>query len=278
MRKNILLPTDFSNNALNAINYALKLFKNEECTFYFLNATEIHASAMSNLTSKLHETINEEALHKLKELKKQIELENIYSDFDFQIILSSESLVTAITKNVIKYSIDVVVMGTKGATGAKGLFFGSNTSTIISKMNFCPILVIPENYDFVTPTQIVFPTDFKRFYSNIELKPLKDLATLYKSKIRVVHINIEDKLDDIQEKNMSILTEYLKNFEHSFHWVPDFTNKTKSICTFIDELEINMLIMVNYRHSFIENIIKEPVIKKVGAHPVVPFMVVQDLN
>ena len=278
MHKNILLPTDFSRNALNAINYALELFKNEECTFYILNATDIQVSAMSNLTNKLLETVKDDSKKHLKELVENLELANINSKFHFQIGCSSKSLLSAITKNVIEHNIDLVVMGTKGATGAKEFLFGSNTNTIIKKMNFCPILVIPENFKFVTPTQIAFPTDFKRFFSNIELKPIKDLASLHKSKIRVVHVNIEDDLDDIQENNLSALKQYLKNFTHSFHWIPDFTNKTKSICTFIDELGINILVMVNYKHSFFENIIKEPIIKKVGFHPMVPFMVISDLN
>ena len=38
MRKNILIPTDFSENAWNALSYALNLFKDEKCTFYLLNA------------------------------------------------------------------------------------------------------------------------------------------------------------------------------------------------------------------------------------------------
>ena len=278
MQKNILFPTDFSNNALNAIKYALELFKNEKCTFYILNATEIQVSVMSNLTNKLLETIKEDSQKHLKELAKKLELASINSKFHFQTICSSKSLVSAITKSVIEHNIDLVVMGTKGATGAKEFFVGSNTNTIIKKMNFCPILVIPENLDFVIPTQIAFPTDFKRFFSNIELKPIKDLASLYNSKIRVVHINVEDDLDDIQENNLSALKQYLKKFTYSFHWIPDFTNKTKSICTFVDELDINMLVMVNYKHSFIENIIKEPVIKKVGFHPMIPFMVIPDLN
>jgi len=278
MKKNILLPTDFSDNALNAINYALELFKNEKCTFYILNATEMQVPALSNLTSRLLETIKEDSNKNLKELQEKLELASISSKFHFQTIWSSKNLISAITKSVIKYNIDLLVMGTKGATGAKEFLFGSNTNTIIKKMNFCPILVIPENFNFVIPTQIAFPTDFKRFFSNIELKPIKDLASLYNSLIRVVHINVEDDLDDIQENNLSALKQYLKKFEHTFHWVPDFTNKTKSICTFINELEVNMLVMVNYKHSFVENIIKEPVIKKVGFHPIVPFMIIPDLN
>jgi len=276
--RHILLPTDFSDNALNAIDYALKLFKNENCTFYFLNVVEMQIPTTLNLTNKLLDTLNENALKKLEELRKQKMLACAISNFNFETIVSSEYLVYAIIQEVIAHNIDIVVMGTKGTTGAKEFFFGRNTNAVIKKMNLCPVLVVPEKFDFEIPTQIAFPTDFKRFYSDIELKPLKDIATLYNSDIRVVHINVEDNLSSKQENNMKALKQYLKKFEYSFHWMPNFAKKAKSINIFIEELEIDMLVMVNYKHSFIENIINEHVIQKVGFHPIVPFMIIQDLD
>ena len=165
-------------------------------------------------------------------------------------------------------------MGTKGATGAKKFFFGSNTVNVIKDMKLCPVLIIPEEFDFVEPSQIAFPTDYHRFYSNIELRPLKNLTKLYNIKIRVLHISIEKQLDSIQEYNYLKLKEYLKNYEHSFHWMPDYDKKTIEINEFINDLEINILVMVNYEHSFIENIIKEPIVKEIGFHPIIPFLVI----
>ena len=62
----------------------------------------------------------------------------------------------------------------------------------------------------------------------------------------------------------------------SFHWMPDYAKKVNEINDFIEELKIDMLVMVNYKHSFIENIINEPVIKKIGFHPIIPFLVIPD--
>lgn len=143
-------------------------------------------------------------------------------------------------------------------------------------MRLCPVLVVPEAYDFIAPKQIAFPTDFNRFYSDIELNPLKNLATLFNSKIRIVHINKEDELNDIQEYNMVSLKNLLEDFDISFHWLPDYTKKAKEIKDFIDDLHIDILVMVNYKHSFIESIINEPVISKIGFHPIVPFLSIPD--
>ena len=276
MQRKILLPTDFSDNSWSAIVYALKLFKDEFCTFYFINSTTIKVSTLSNLSNKLLKAMEEDAMRELLELKELAETSDANANHDFQIILSSEDLKTGVKKAVNEWNIDMVIMGTKGATGAKEFFFGSNTIRIIKSLKLCPVLIIPEEYDFVTPSQIAFPTDYNRFYSNKELKPLKELTDLYDSKIRIMHINTEEELNDIQEYNLEALKSYLSDYEYTLHWMPDYANKTTEINDFVEELEIDILAMVNYKHSFIEKIINEPVIKKIGFHPNVPFLVIPE--
>ena len=64
------------------------------------------------------------------------------------------------------------------------------------------------------------------------------------------------------------------DFSCSFHIMPDYTKKAKEINVFIEDIKIDILVMVNYKHSLIDHIIKEPVIKKIGFHPKVPFLVI----
>ena len=276
MRRKILLPTDFSDNAWNALVYAVKLFKDEFCTFYFLNATIIKVSTLSNISNKLLETMQEDAMKELKDIKELAETSDSNANHDFQIILSSNDIEVAIKTKVKEFDIDLVIMGTKGATGAKEFFFGSNTIHVIKSLKTCPVLIVPEEYDFVLPTQLAFPTDFTRFYGMKELKPLMQFADLYDSKIRILHINIEEELDDIQDYNLMMLQNYLGNYNYSLHWMPKYAKKVTEINDFIEELGVNILAMVKYKHSLIEKIIKEPVIKKIGFHPIVPFLVIPE--
>lgn len=276
MKKSILFPTDFSDNAWSAAVYALKLFSHEECTFYFLHSTKMRASTMSNISNKLLKIMSETAMKDLEELKDMAESSNANANHDFEILLSTADLQEAIEVSVTKHHIDLVVMGTKGATGAKEIFFGSNTVRIIKKMKLCPILIVPDEFSFVIPNQIAFPTDFRRCYEDRELKSLRDLVELYDSKVRVVCILSKDKLTGVQEYNMTMLESYLENYDYSFHFMPNYAKKTEEINDFIELLEINMLVMVSYKHSFIESIVKEPVIKKIGFHPLVPFFVIPD--
>jgi len=276
MKTNILLPTDFSDNAWSAIVYALKLYANEKCTFYLLNSTLLKVAPMSNFSNRLLDTMQKKAKEELLELKEQAEVSNANTNHNFEIILSTENLVDAVKRAIKTHDIDCVVMGTKGASKVKEIFFGSNTVKILKKLKSCPVLVIPEEFDFVEPKQIAFPTDYNRFYGDKELQPLKKLANLFNTKIRVMHIEDEKKLSDIQEYNMGKLEEYLSRFEHSFHWMPNYAKKTIEIKDFIEELNIDILALINYKHSFIESIINEPVVKKIGFHPIVPFFVIPE--
>ncbi|MGC1203699.1 MAG: universal stress protein [Flavobacteriaceae bacterium] len=276
MRRHILIPTDFSANSWGSIGYGLKLFKDEECVFYLLNAVLIKTSTLSNLSNKLLKTMQDNALKELLEMKNLVENNNANANHDFQIILSPQDLKKAIKTAIKEWKIDLIIMGTKGATGAKEFFFGSNTVHVITCINNCPILIIPEDIDFVTPAQIAFPTDFNRFYDIKEIRPLTQLADLYNSKIRIVHINAEEKLNAIQEHNIMMLQSYLSDYEHSLHWMPKYAKKEAEINDFIEELGINILAMVKYKHSFIEKITKEPVIKKIGFHPIIPFLVIPE--
>ncbi|PKQ45128.1 universal stress protein [Confluentibacter flavum] len=274
---NILLPTDFSDNAWNAIVYALKLYADEYCTFYFLHSTYISNSvSRTYITAHYVEKLKEEALRELAELKAQMEIVDANANHDFKTLLFEEELMDAVFKAIKQNTIDIVVMGTKGTTGSIEYFYGSNTVKVIKKIKDCPVLIIPEDRDFVTPKQIAFPTDYNRFYDDKELRPLKSMADLFNSKIRVVHISVEKKLSSIQEYNMTMLKNYLADYECSFHWLPNHPKKAEAIAAFIEDLEIKMLAMVKYEHSLLEMIVNEPVIKKLALHPKVPIFVIPE--
>jgi len=276
MEKRILLPTDFSDNSWSAIVYALKLYKDEVCTFYFLNSTAINAPIMTYTSNILLKTIHGKALKEMLEFKDMAEKSNANSNHKFDIIISSEDLNEAIERAINKYDIDLIIMGTLGASHIGEFLFGTNTVHLVNNIRACPVLILPEEFDFVEPKQIAFPTDFNHFYSERELEPLLKLADLFNAKIRVVHINVEKSLDELQNYNLIVLKSYLHNYEHSFHWMPDYAKITTEINDFISDLNIDVLAMVNYKHGFIEKIIKEPVIKKIGIQPQVPFLVIPE--
>ncbi|WP_178983369.1 universal stress protein [Winogradskyella helgolandensis] len=273
MPKNILLPTDFSDNALSAAIYAIKLYEKEQCTFHLLHSSRMKISRMSSISNKLIEVLAENARRDLANLKAKVQENYANENHTFEVILSTNDLQDSIEAIVKKIKIDLIVIGSRGETKANDIIFGNNTVNVITHVKKCPVLVVPNDYDFVKPERIAFPTDFNRVYGD-ELQPLKQLAELNNSNIRVVHINTEDNLSETQKENLDTLELALENHNPSYHWMPKYNRKAKAIQDFTEENHINILVMVNYQHSFIESIIKEPVIKTLGFHPNIPFLVI----
>ena len=75
---------------------------------------------------------------------------------------------------------------------------------------------------------------------------------------------------------MEELESLLNDYDYSYHMLPNNAKKARVINTFIEEFNINMLAMVNYRHSLMEIIIKEAIIKDIGSQPIVPLLVIQE--
>ncbi|MEO5789052.1 MAG: universal stress protein [Gelidibacter sp.] len=274
MRHHILLPTDFSENAWSAVLYALKLYNNKPCTFYFLHAwTFVNTGSRTYITPDYIDKLMDTSRAQLAALKERAIRESTNSEHEFKTIFTTDSLIDSIIYAVGKQKIDLLVMGTKGATGAKEFLWGSNSVSVINKVKLCPVMLVPDNYEFETPNQLGFPTDFNRLYGE-ELLAIKKLAALYHSAINILHINGMDKLTDTQRNNFDILKEYLKNDPHTFYWKSDYAKKAQAIKDFIKENKINILTMINYEHSFIEKLTKEPVINKMGFHSQIPFVVI----
>ncbi|KAA1242726.1 universal stress protein [Aquimarina sp. RZ0] len=281
--KRILVPTDFSDNAYSALFYATRLFQNQACQFFILNTFEVNTPVLTSRIDKkkgkvLYQKLSAESQELLAETLHSIHRDTEDLTHTFETLSISKDLIESIHKTIKNKNIDLVVMGTKGATGASALFMGSNAIKVIQKVKNAPIILVPNEYDFEKTVTIAFPTDFRRYYVPEEIKPLVDIASLFKSDIRIFYIYENETLDDIQEYNYNSLKNCIKDLSHSIHWIPRRDEKSKLIHEYIAQLNINLLVMVNYRHSLIEAVTREPVIKKIGFDPSVPFLVIPEAS
>ncbi|XLS30712.1 universal stress protein [Flavobacteriaceae bacterium M23B6Z8] len=280
--KRILLPTDFSGNALNAIKYALYLFEKEDCIFYLVNAYQVSPSALSSRINKERQTrlfdiTREEANSKMKELHRQLISNNQNKRHRIKSYCKPGDPLQIIYQYTIGKKVDYIFMGTKGSTGAKEIFMGSSTVAVIKNITYCPVIAVPEKYSFDLPDEILFATDFKRYFEKKELKPLKDMASLWNTSIRILYID-EGELTTMQEKNKQVLQQLLSGVP----FLEEKTSKKKSIAKTImryaDQPSVGMISMVNNKHSFIEKLLREAVIKKVAFRAKIPFLVLPEIT
>ncbi|SHI80378.1 Nucleotide-binding universal stress protein, UspA family [Arenibacter nanhaiticus] len=274
--KRILIPTDFSENSYKAIAYALQLLKSKSCTFHLLNTYTpaiyqaeylLHSPAQIGL-GDIYQTNSETQLKELK-IKLTTEFKNPLHEFVTHTAFNV--LVDAIDELVSNESIDLVVMGTQGATGAKEIFLGSNTVHLLKRAKY-PVLAVPNNYEFRVPKKILFPTDYEINYNTALLKEVLYLADIHKAKIKVMHISQNYELSTEQQKNKSKLTELLSGVVHQFHDLPD-QGIIEGINSFQQTHETDVLVMVKNKHSFLENLFLKPVINQIGFHTNIPFLV-----
>lgn len=275
MRK-ILIPTDFSANAYNAISYALKLFKNEEATFYLMNTYTPAVYQSEYLLFSpgqigLGDIYQQNSEKKLNEVKDCILEEFNNPKHTIMIHSAFNTLVYEIVETVENENIDVVVMGTQGATGAKEILLGTNTVHVIKNAK-CPVLVVPPDYSFQTPDEILFPTDYEINYNNTHMKQFLNIARSNGSNIDVLHVSSGNELTVDQLENKSKLGVILGDIPHRFHDVRDQEIIT-AINNFQADKKIKLLTMVRNKHTFLERLFIEPIIKKIGFHVTIPFLV-----
>jgi nucleotide-binding universal stress UspA family protein len=279
MRK-ILIPTDFSENSMNAIKYAAELFKHGPAEIYLLHAfaDEVY-DAKTRLADEIFEELQQKTLAKTKEaledFRKQIFGFSPNPKHTIHTLAEFGQLVDTVNEWVEKENIDVVVMGTKGKTADKKITFGSNTLQVIKYVK-CPVLAIPEVYADVHPKNILFTTDYQLPYKRRELKLVSSIAKCFATKVNFLYVSKFPSLSLRQQDNKAFLEAAFCENQINFKLEGD-KDVTKTINTFIIENPIDMLVMINTRHSYLENILYQSTIEKIGLHIDIPFLVLQNL-
>ncbi|UWX54407.1 universal stress protein [Maribacter litopenaei] len=125
--KKIILPTDFSENAWNAIFTALKIYMDVECHFYILNAYE--PGVLKPLGTKSHrrldviyDSLSQHSEKELAEILAYLEINHKNPNHSFETVSVESTLEVALQKTASEKDVDLIIMGTQGATGAKQVF------------------------------------------------------------------------------------------------------------------------------------------------------------
>lgn len=279
MRK-ILIPTDFSENSFNSIKYATELFKHGPTQIYLLHAfsDEVYENKLQKEDldfEVLQREAKDRAEHSLESLKMEVYKYSPNPKHSINLIAEFGMLVDAVNDWVEKENIDVVVMGTQGKTDDKKLTFGSNTLQVIKYVK-CPVLAIPSGYAHANLKNILFSTDFLLPYKRRELKMLSNMAKFFAATINFMHVSKFGSLSLRQKDNRAFLEATFIENKMEFHQKEE-SDVTQAINSFIKENEIDMLVMVNTRHSYLENILYQSTIEKIGLHIDIPFLVMQNL-
>ncbi|WP_431136872.1 universal stress protein [Psychroserpens mesophilus] len=283
MKHHILLPTDFSANSIKAIHYARELYKNNRCNFYILNVFSATSNILDSLLniepgSKLYETAKSDSENGLAKVYDYINM----SDQDnpkhhFEVISIFNNVIDAITQVVEQKDIEMIVMGTKGETQSKIKAFGSTARYVMEKVRNCPVIVVPKNAKTELPKEIVFPTSYKTHYKRRELNNLTSIAKKCDATVIVLHVCEEKALDDAQKENKHLLESILEGINYKFHELSHHSVIT-AVNLFVESRSSDMVAFINKKHTFLESMFTNTMVKDISFHSKVPILTMHDLR
>jgi len=259
--------------------YAFAFFKGYSLDFHFL-----HVGFQGSIESKSNVCTQGVSVSGLipKGIQARlddlmVEINQVYPDHQHRLFTHIEHsfFIDGIRKAVRNLDIDFIVMGTKGASGLKGISVGSHAGAVITRVK-CTTLVIPEDAYFNTPLNIAFPTDFNILYKQGMMESLNEFASYYTSSVKVLRVAREGgELDEEQKRNREFLSDSLREIPHSFHWIQN-PELEKGLQTFIDSMGIDVIAMVGKNLNFFQRLLFKPTIEKISYHTKIPFLVLHE--
>jgi len=269
--KTILVPTNFSDNSRNALNYAIKVAELMDMKIILMNAyifpiytTEVPMPVNSYEELKV---ISEEGLERLrdefqKKTKTKIKMEFINRSGD-----CVEEIINAANENNVR----LIIMGTKGGSKMRDIFIGNTTASVIGQTS-CPVLVIPEKTVFKDIKHILFATNYEEDDYN-SINELVDFASLFDSEIIITHIADEESFCEksMMESFENKIRKQVVYDKISFQLL-EGKNISNTLNEMMDVYKIDLLALSTKERKFFEQLFHASLTKKMAYHTKIPLL------
>jgi len=272
----ILFPTDFSAAAHHAFIYALQVADKWNASIVLLHVYQLPVVTGTGLAPELENFYRSIDDFQFKNYQDEIPvLKKIAEDAGFDYIPVSHVLlegptVDSILELVRKDELDMIVMGTTGASGLKEVVLGSVAGEVLEHAS-CPVLVVPHKAVFDgTIDQIAFATNF----TEEEAKALEEtvaFAAPFHAQVHCVNIDTahiarytsrgEDWIRQFGE-NSALKVEIMDR--------PDIIH---GITEYIDAHQIDIISMVSHERNFFQELFNYSRAKTLSYHTKVPILV-----
>ena len=184
--KKILVPTDFSNEAENAIKVAAQLSKKHNCKLILLHMLDL---PLSNIGDNTPADLPE-AVYFMKLARNQFDTimsKDYLKDITVTEMVDFHDISTGILETCKSQNIDLIIMGSHGSSGIKEMFIGSNAEKIV-RTSETPVLVIKNEHENFNIEEFVFASDFENDNKDT-FKQATKLAEVFNAKIHLLMVN-----------------------------------------------------------------------------------------
>lgn len=270
--KKILVATDFSDAARNAVQYAAGLAQQFNASLHLLHVFLEPAPALDVPVTWGYSVEAEQ-----KEKTAQINAEAAALQASFPVQVTTDVIMgftgESIADEADKQGADLVVVGMKG--GKHSRFWGSNAVTAIRKVTR-PVLVVPEGVSFSPLRRIVFSTDFKESVNYQAVDPLVLLAKQFGARIDIVHVQEEAEEMATEEIAGKLgLERAFEGIEHQFSTIVD-DDVEEGIQSYTQNNPTDLLVMVVHRHGLLNRWLGTSHTKQMSYQTTVPLLVLHD--
>ncbi|TAH21439.1 MAG: universal stress protein [Cytophagales bacterium] len=282
--KKILVPIDFSNYSKNALEYAIVLAKKINATvtvfhsFYFTTAPEY-----STLASYINTAIEQEQKRyeeQTREFLKNYENEE-YDDGSGKIKIDSIVKLGLPSEDIAKvakeHNFQLIVMGTKGATGLDRLIFGSITANIIEDSDVkCPVLAVPKGAVLRGIKHILFGMDYEEDDVPV-IDDLLEFAGYFDAKVTCLHVNMDEEQipSDRLEKEILEDTYWFTPYNKIKFELMKSESTKSGLARYIKENAIDLAAVMPRKRSFLESLFHKSVSNNIASYAGVPVLVIK---
>jgi nucleotide-binding universal stress UspA family protein len=269
---NILVPTDFSDLSKVAIQYAMRMANKMDGSVTLLhvisNIVKPTTARIEARAKVLERELLQVAKEEISELATLATKQHKSKRPVLSKVLMGESFNDILKRLANKSNSDIIVKGTKGASGLKKLVVGSKSATVIEKYDV-PVLVIPENANFKSLKNLVLATDLKFFED--ELKKMMPLLKAFNPTLHVFHIVPNEKeIDSLGKKVKGTLKKY--DYRKSTITIHVGKNIPAAIDSFIGDSNNDILAMFSHDYDTFDQVFNRSMTKRMAFQSSVPLL------
>lgn len=274
--KTIIIPTDFSPIAKNAMNYGIDMAKAINANILLFHVYHVPVSMTDvPIVFVSVDELKKNAESQLTTLKSSVEhitsgTVKVYTEARMgDVVDELEDLCNKIRPFA-------VVMGTKGASAIERVMFGSTTLTAIRHLTW-PVICVPPGKEFGNGIKkIGFACDFKKVIASTPVHFIKDMVNEFNAELHILNVDYESRRfkPETPEESLMLHT-MLEDVNPKYHFIEQ-KDIEDGINEFAEKNNLDLVIAIPKRHKLLEGIFKPSSTKQLVFESHIPVMCVHE--
>lgn len=267
----ILFSTDFSKNAERALPFAAEIASRTGAKLTLFHASQDSMDIAPGFEGARDKDIQDTS-KQFDKVIARLQKDDEYKNLEISTVLKSGQPTTSLINHVSKQKPDLVVMGTKGATGDRNVIFGSVTTSVITRSD-APVLVVPDGSSLDDLENITFTTDFKEGDWKALQQTVK-FAKIFNSSIDVLHVSENQSFqDDLMFRGFRDLVKTQSDYSNiDFRLVRENDFFTGAADYLVDN-PVSLLVMIRYKKTFWEKLSERNLSKEMAFYTKTPLLI-----